>query len=94
MKGVPTGVDKPDVWGTLGAARWKMTVRDRAVSDAVMDYGVECARSGRPAPAGRPAWPDAAGDRIMLFDNEGARTQVDDRAARYQAVADIVDPRS
>jgi para-nitrobenzyl esterase len=94
LKGLPHGGDKPYVFGTLEAARWTMTVRDRAVSDAAMDYWVEFARSGRPAPAGRAAWPDASGDRIMLFDNEGARPLVDDRAVRYQALADIIDPRS
>jgi para-nitrobenzyl esterase len=94
LKGLPHGGDKPYVFGTLDFARWKMTARDRAVSDAAMDYWVEFARSGRPAPAGRAAWPDASGDRIMRFDNEGARPLVDDRAVRYQALADIIDPRS
>jgi para-nitrobenzyl esterase len=94
LKGLPHSGDLPYVFGTLDTAPWKMEARDRAVSEAAMDYWVEFARSGRPAPRGRPAWPSAAGDRIMLFDDDGARPQLDDRAARYQALAEIVDPRS
>ncbi len=94
LKGLPHSGDLPYVFGTLDAAPWKMAARDRAVSDAAMDYWVEFARSGRPAPSGRPAWPSAADDRIMLFDNEGARPQADDLATRYEALAEVVDPRS
>ena len=36
----------------------------------------------------------ATGEQILLFDDEGAKPQVDDRAARYQALSEIVDPRS
>jgi para-nitrobenzyl esterase len=94
LKGLPHSGDLPYVFGTLDVAPWKMEARDHAVSEAAMDYWVEFARSGRPAPKGRPAWPSAADDRIMLFDNDGAKPVVDDRAARYQALAEIVDPRS
>jgi para-nitrobenzyl esterase len=94
LKGLPHSGDLPYVFGTLDAAPWKMEARDRAVSDAAMDYWVDFARTGRPTPAGRPGWPGAADDRIMLFDDAGARPQVDDRAPRYRALAEIVDPRS
>lgn len=94
LKGLPHSGDLPYVFGTLDAAPWKMAARDRAVSEAAMDYWVEFARTGRPTPAGRAAWPLAAEDMIMLFDNDGARPQVDDRAPRYRALAEIVDPRS
>jgi para-nitrobenzyl esterase len=94
LEGLPHSGDLPYVFGTLDAAPWKMEARDRAVSDAAMDYWVEFARTGRPVPAGRPAWPGAADDLIMLFDDAGARPQVDDRAPRYRALAEIVDPRS
>jgi hypothetical protein len=36
----------------------------------------------------------ATGEQIMLFDDVGAKPQVDDRAVRYQALSEIVDPRS
>ena len=94
LKGLPHSGDLPYVFGTLDDAPWKMAARDRAVSAAAMDYWVEFARSGRPAPKGRPAWPSAADDQIMLFDNDGAQPQLDDRAGRYQALSEIVDPRS
>ncbi len=94
LQGLPHSGDLPYVFGTLDTARWKMQARDQAVSDAAMDYWVEFARSGRPAPRGRPAWPSAAGEQIMLFDNEGARPQLDDRSDRYRALTEIIDPRS
>jgi para-nitrobenzyl esterase len=94
LQGLPHSGDLPYVFGTLDTARWKMQARDQVVSDAAMDYWVEFARSGRPAPKGRPAWPSAAGEQIMLFDNEGARPQLDDRSDRYRALAEIIDPRS
>jgi para-nitrobenzyl esterase len=94
LKGLPHSGELSYVFGTLDDAPWKMEARDRAVSDAAMDYWVEFARSGRPAPKGLPAWPSAADDQIMLFDNEGPAPQHDDRAARYEALAEIVDPRS
>ncbi len=94
LKGLPHSGDLPYVFGTLDVAQWKMAARDRTVSDAAMDYWVEFARSGRPAPQGWPAWPSAANEQIMLFDNVGAKPQTDDRAGRYQALAEIVDPRS
>ena len=94
LLGLPHAGDIAYVFGTLAAGMWKMDARDRAVSDAAMDYWVEFARSGRPTPPHRPAWPSAADDQIMLFDNDGAKPQVDDRAARYKALAKIVDPKS
>lgn len=94
LQGLPHSGDLPYVFGTLNTARWKMQARDRAVSDAAMDYWVAFARSGRPAPKGRPAWPSAEGEQIMLFDNEGAKPQFDDRSDRYRALAEIIDPRS
>jgi para-nitrobenzyl esterase len=94
LKGLPHSGELPYVFGTLDTARWKMQARDRAVAEAAMDYWVEFARSGHPAPQGRPAWPSAEGEQIMLFDNDGARPQTDDRSPRYRALAQIVDPRS
>ena len=94
FEGLPHSGELPYVFGTLASSPWKMTERDQAVSNAAMDYWVEFARSGRPAPMGRPAWPSAADDQIMLFDNDGAKPMKDDRAPRYQALAEIVDPRS
>jgi para-nitrobenzyl esterase len=94
FKGLPHGGEIPYVFGTLDAANWKMEARDRVVADAAMDYWVEFARTGRPSPKGRAAWPSAAGEQIMLFDDAGAKPQVDDRAGRYRALAEIADPRS
>ena len=94
LKGLPHSGELPYVFGTLGTSRWKIGERDRAVSEAAMDYWVEFARSGTPAPHDRPAWPSAAGEQIMLFDNDGARPQTDDRSVRYRALSDIIDPRS
>jgi hypothetical protein len=34
------------------------------------------------------------GDRIMPFNNAGARPVVDDRTACYRALAEVVDPRA
>jgi para-nitrobenzyl esterase len=50
LQGLPHSGDLPYVFGTLETSRWKMQARDQAVSDAAMDYWVEFARSGRPAP--------------------------------------------
>ena len=94
LKGLPHSGDVPYVFGNLDAARGQMGARDRVVSDAAIDYWVEFARSGRPAPAGRAPWPTVAGDRIMLFGDDAATPQVDDRAGRYKAVAAVADPRS
>ena len=94
LKGLPHSGDLPYVFGTLDVAQWAMAARDRVVSEMAMDYWVEFARSGRPTPPGRPAWPSAADEQIMLFDDAGARPQFDDRSGRYQALAEIVDPRS
>jgi para-nitrobenzyl esterase len=94
LQGLPHSGDLPYVFGTLDTARWKMQARDQVVSDAAMDYWVEFARSGRPAPKGRLAWPSAADEQIMLFDNNGAIPQLDDRSDRYRALAEIIDPRS
>jgi para-nitrobenzyl esterase len=92
--GLPHSGELPYVFGNLDASPWPVGARDRAVSDAAMDYWVEFARSGVPAPRGRPAWPVDDAERIMLFDNDGARPVVDDRAPRYRALAEVVDPRS
>lgn len=94
LKGLPHSGDLPYVFGNLDAARWQMAERDRAVSEAAMDYWVEFARSGRPSPKGRAPWPTASGDRIMLFGDDAATPQLDDRAGRYRAVAAVSDPRS
>jgi para-nitrobenzyl esterase len=94
LQGLPHSGELPYVFGTLDAAPWTMAARDRAVSEAAMDYWVEFARSGRPSPPGRPAWPSAAQEQIMLFDDAGAAPRTDDRATRYRALAEIVDPRS
>ncbi len=94
FKGLPHSGELAYVFGTLATSQWTMQARDHAVSEAAMDYWVEFARSGRPTPKGRPAWPSAAGEQIMLFDNEGAKPQFDDRSTRYRALAEIVDPRS
>lgn len=94
LEGVPHSGELPYVFGNLDASKWKMDARDRAVSEATMDYWVEFARSGRPAPQGRAAWPLADDDQIMLFDDAGARPVKDDRAPRYRALATLVDPKS
>lgn len=94
LAGLPHSGELPYVFGNLDASPWPVGALDRAVSDAAMDYWVEFARSGKPAPRGRPAWPVDDAERIMLFDNDGARPVVDDRAPRYRALAEVVDPRS
>lgn len=94
FEGLPHSGELPYVFGNLNASQWPMGERERRISEAAMDYWVEFARRGKPAPRGRAAWPLDDGERIMLFDNEGARPVVDDRAARYRALAEVVDPRS
>jgi para-nitrobenzyl esterase len=94
LKGVPHSGDVPYAFGTLDTLRWPAGPRDRAVSDAVMAYWVEFARTGRPAPPSLPAWPAATGDAVMLFTDEGPQPGVDDRAPRYRALAAFADPRS
>ena len=94
FEGLPHSGELPYVFGNLEASAWPTEPRDRVVSDAAMDYWVEFARSGAPTPHGRPAWPLDDAERIMLFDNDGARPVVDDRTPRYQSLAEVVDPRS
>ena len=94
FEGLPHSGELPYVFGNLAASQWPMGEREQRVSEAAMDYWVEFARRGKPAPRGRAAWPLDDGDRIMLFDNSGARPVVDDRSARYRALAEVVDPRS
>ncbi|MFO1425666.1 MAG: carboxylesterase family protein [Steroidobacteraceae bacterium] len=94
LRGLPHSGDLPYVFGNLEQAPWKLEARDRVVSEAAMDYWVEFARTGRPAPRGRAPWPLARDEQIMLFDDEGAKPVADDRAPRYRALAEVVDPRS
>lgn len=95
LAGTPHAAELAYVFGNLGAAYWPTTARDAAVSAAVMDYWVEFARSGRPQPADRPAWPPADGDGVKSFEDEGPKPAAhDDRAARYRALGRVADPRS
>ncbi len=84
----------PYVFDNLAAARWPMGARDQALADALIDYWVAFAKSGRPDPAGAPAWPRADGHHIMEFTDSGPQPTVDVRTTRYQALARLVDPRS
>jgi para-nitrobenzyl esterase len=94
FEGLPHSGELPYVFGNLAASQWPMGEREQRLSEAAMEYWVEFARRGKPAPRGRAPWPLDDGDRIMLFDNGGARPVVDDRSARYRALAGVVDPRS
>lgn len=94
LRGLPHSGDVPYVFGTLETSRWPTEARDRDVSNAAMDYWVEFARSGRPAPPGRPAWPRTDDDSILVFDDEGAKPGPDAFAGRLKALSAIVDPRS
>ncbi|MEZ5498479.1 MAG: carboxylesterase family protein [Steroidobacteraceae bacterium] len=94
FRGLPHAGELPYVFGTLEHANWPMQGRDREISRAALDYWTAFARGGVPAPPDRTAWPLADDDQIMLFDNDGARAIIDDRAPRYRAAAAILDPRS
>jgi len=95
LAGTPHAGELAYVFGNLGAAYWPTSARDAAVSAAVMDYWVEFARSGRPQPAGRPAWPRADADGVMLFEDDGPKPAArDDRTGRYRALGRYADPRS
>jgi para-nitrobenzyl esterase len=95
LAGTPHAGELAYVFGNLGAAYWPTSARDAAVSAAVMDYWVEFARSGRPQPEGRPAWPRADADGVMLFEDDGPKPAArDDRTGRYRALGRYADPRS
>jgi carboxylesterase type B len=64
------------------------------VADAMNAYWSAFARDGAPTATGLPAWPQAKGDMLMNFTEDGPKPEVDPRATALDALATIVDPKS
>jgi para-nitrobenzyl esterase len=94
LAGTPHAGELPYVFGNLDQARWQMQPRDQAVSESTMAYWVAFARHGEPRPPGLPVLPPVDNDRILIISDDGPIVQIDHRAPRYRALAEIVDPRS
>jgi para-nitrobenzyl esterase len=76
------------VFGTLDSIRnvtWEAS--DRKLSDAMMTYWANFARTGDPNGSGLPNWPryDAAGGRVLHLD-ETIRDSADSQRPRYEAL--------
>lgn len=94
LAGTPHAGELPYVFGTLEHAHWAMGERDAKASDVTMRYWIGFANTGTLQPPGLPACPLSDGDMILRISNEGPFVEVDDRAARYRALAALLDPRS
>ncbi len=84
----------PYVFDTLNTLKIATGPREQAVARQVNAYWSAFAHGGAPAAPGLPAWPQATGDKIMDFTEEGPRPKVDPRADALKALAVIADPRS
>ena len=85
VPGPPHGGDVPFVFGNLPSTA---SNEDRAISDSIMAYFTEFARTGRPGSAGGPAWPSFGkdGEATMEFGLEGPRVRPDLYKARLDFV--------
>jgi para-nitrobenzyl esterase len=80
VPGAPHASEIPFVFDTVAAHYGKQTSRaDAAMAHAVHAYWVAFARTGRPDPAGEPAWPQyrAGTDRLMNFTDHGPVPEAD-----------------
>jgi para-nitrobenzyl esterase len=82
------------VFDTLATLPIATGPRDQAVADEMNAYWTAFARDGAPDPNGLPIWPQARGDMLMDFTEDGPTPKVDPRAGALDALAIIVDPKS
>jgi para-nitrobenzyl esterase len=78
--GAPHASEIPFVFDTVAAHYGAETSRaDEAMARKVHAYWVAFAKTGRPEPAGLPAWPEyhASGDRLMSFTEQGPVAEAD-----------------
>jgi para-nitrobenzyl esterase len=90
--GAPHASEIPFVFDTVGARYGERTSRaDEAMAREVHAYWVAFAKSGRPEPAGLPAWPEyrARGDRLMAFTEHGPLAEADPWRKRLDLAARI-----
>jgi para-nitrobenzyl esterase len=92
--GARHGAELPYVFNTLTTIRTPTGPRDRAAADQINSYWSAFARDGAPDAAGLPAWPQAKGDMLMEFTEDGPKPEVDPRTNALRALAIIVDPKS
>jgi para-nitrobenzyl esterase len=94
FKGARHASELPYVFNTLPAAHWPMSPRDQALADAMTAYWVAFARDGMPDATGLPDWPEAQGDAIIDFTDDGPKPTRDPRGARFDSLGAIADKRS
>lgn len=82
------------VFDTLQTMKVATGPREQALARQVNAYWSAFAKTGVPAAAGLPAWPQAADERIMDFTETGPQPKIDPRADALKALAVIADPRS
>ncbi len=73
-RGAPHATEIPYVFDTVRAHYGRLTTRaDQAMARIMHAYWVAFAKTGRPDPAGEPAWPryEAATDRLLNFTERG-----------------------
>ena len=90
LPGALHATEIPFVFDTVAARYGKdLTAADEAAAKAMHKYWVAFAKTGKPDPAGEPAWPayDARNDQIMDFTNKGPVAGPDPWKARMDLVA-------
>ena len=78
--GAPHATEIPYVFDTVAARYGKdLTAADEAAAKAMHAYWVAFAKTGKPTPAGLPAWPayDPNKDELMNFTDKGPVVQAD-----------------
>ncbi|MGH8260181.1 MAG: carboxylesterase/lipase family protein [Steroidobacteraceae bacterium] len=80
LPGAPHATEIPYVFDTVAARYGKdLTAEDEAAASAMHAYWVAFAKTGKPEPAGKPAWPAyrAATDELMNFTAHGPVPEAD-----------------
>jgi para-nitrobenzyl esterase len=96
LPGALHATEIPYVFDTVSARYGKdLTPADEAAAKAMHQYWVAFVKTGKPEPAGEPAWPayDAKSDRIMDFTNNGPVAGPDPWKARLDLAAAASDRR-
>ena len=91
--GAPHATEIPFVFDTVSVKYGKdLTPADEAAAQAANAYWANFAKTGNPNGAGLPKWPayTAAGDRIMVFTNDGPKAGPDPLKARMDAAESAV----
>jgi para-nitrobenzyl esterase len=84
----------PYVFNTLDTMRVPTGPRDQAVANQMGAYWAAFARDGAPDAAGLPVWPEAQGEMLMDFTEDGPMPKVNPHLDALKALAIIADPRS